>query len=39
MNKFEEAEMMAEELGCDYDLAFDLIYGIGGDSEETDDAL
>lgn len=39
MNKFEEAEMLAEELDCDYDLAFDLVYGICGDPEETDDAL
>lgn len=39
MNKFEEAEALAEELECDYDLAFDLVYGISGDPEETDDAL
>ena len=39
MNKFEEVEALAEELDCDYDLAFDLVYDIGGDPEETDDAL
>ena len=39
MTKFEEAEMLVDELDCDYDLAFDLVYGIGGDPEETDDAL
>ena len=39
MNKFEEAEALAQELECDYDLAFDLVYGISGDTEETDDAL
>lgn len=39
MNKFEEAEALAEELECDYELAYDIIYGISGDTEETDDAL
>lgn len=39
MNKFEEAKALAKELECDYDLAFDIVYGIGGNPEETDDAL
>lgn len=39
MNKFEEAEALAEELECDYELALDIVYGIGGDPEETDDAI
>ena len=39
MNKFEEAEALAEELECEYELAYDLVYGISGDPEETDDAL
>ena len=39
MNKFEEAEALAEELDCDYELAYNLVYEISGDPEETDDAL
>lgn len=39
MNKFEEAEALAEELDCNYELAYDFVYGISGDPEETDDAL
>lgn len=39
MNKFEEVKMLAEELECDYDTAFCLVYDIWGDPEETDDAL
>lgn len=39
MNKFKEAEALAEELDCDYELAYDFVYEISGDPEKTDDAL
>lgn len=39
MNKFEEVEKLAEELECDYETAFDIVYDIPQESEDTDDAL
>ena len=39
MNKFEEAEALASELECDYELAYDIVFGIGGNNNETDDAI
>lgn len=41
MNKLEEVEAMANEMECDYNVAFCEVYVVVGDpySEETDDAL
>lgn len=41
MNKLEEVEALAEELECDYDVAFHLVYYMPGDPYDTstDDAL
>ena len=41
MNKLEEVEALAEELECDYEVAFNLVYDISGNPHDTstDDAL
>lgn len=39
MNKFEVVEAIAEEYEITYDQAFDLVYDIFGDPDETDDAI
>lgn len=39
MNKFEVVEAIAEEYEITYDQAFDLVYDLFGDPDETDDAI
>lgn len=39
MTKFEAVEAIAEEYEITYDQAFDLVYDLCGDPDETDDAI
>ena len=36
MNKFDEVENLARELGCSYETAFDIVYGIKGEYEQDE---
>ena len=36
MNKFNEVENLAKELGCSYESAFDIVYGIEDICEEDE---